>query len=386
MATASGPITIQRVETKKDIGKFIAFQWKVYKDDPNWVPPLYFERLEFLDREKNAFFGHAEVDYFIARRGGEIVGTIAAFINRRHNEFHNEKTGWFGFFEVLPDYEVAEKLLQTAADWVRQRGMTVLRGPAQFSTNEECALLVEGFDTPPMILMTYNPPYYKEYIERAGFHKAMDILEYYLETAAFGNQADGISPKLARVVRKLRDHGGLTTRIVRIKQLDDEIAWVKGVYNTAWEKNWGFVPMDDREFDAMAKQLKSILDPEIVQIVEKDGKPVGFGLTLPDMSEPLRKIHPGPSVLSSYLAAARLILFKRRPKGLRVFALGVLPDFRGQGVDALLYYQTVAAAIKFGYTHGEMGWVLENNMMMNRAIVGLGGQVKKVYRFYDKEL
>lgn len=380
------PLTIQRVENDRDLHAFIAFPWDVYRRDPHWVPPLFFERLEFLDRRKNAFFKHAEVDYFLARRGTRILGTIAAFINHRHNEFHEEKTGFFGFFEVFEDFEVAQALLETAREWVKARGMNVLRGPAQFSTNDECGLLVDGFDSPPMILLTYNPRYYMDYLERAGFHKAMDLYEYLSEAGEIGGTIEGVPPKLLRVVEKLKARGEFTTRQVDLRRLNEELAWVKRLYNSAWEKNWGFVPMDEAEFDHMAEGLKPILDPALAIVVEHEGQPVGFGLTLPDVNHYLRWAHPGPSVLSSYLAIALVLLRLKLkpPPGMRVFALGVLEAYRGKGVDALLYYETVKNALARGYTHAEGGWVLETNVMMNRAMEFFGSRVYKTYRYYEK--
>lgn len=386
MTATTTRVEIQPVKNGRDLRTFIGFQWKVYAHDPNWVPPLFFERLEFLNPKKNPFFGHAEGEYFLAKRGEEVVGTIAAFVNRRHNEFHGENIAFFGFFEVLEDYEAAETLLETARRWARERGYTALRGPAQFSTNEECGLLVDGFDSPPMILYTYNPRYYQDYIERAGFVKAHDLWDWYMDIGNFGGDMKraALPPKVTRVREKVLARGEYTTRMIDMSHYADEVAWVKDVYNSAWEKNWGFVPMDEHEFDHLAASLKSIIDPPLVQIVEYEGKQAGFGLTLPDVNYFLRRIHPGPSVLSSYLAGARLMLNKRRPPGLRVFALGITEPYRGTGVDALLYSETFYQALAAGYTYGEGGWVVESNLMMNRAMEFFGARKHKTYRYYEK--
>jgi GNAT superfamily N-acetyltransferase len=383
---ATATLTVDRVTSARDLHEFIAFAWQVYARDPHWVPPLYFERLEFLDPRKNAFFRHAEADYFIARRGGRPVGTIAALVNHRHNEYQGENIAFFGFFEVLDDYPAAEALLQTALEWARARGYSALRGPAQFSTNDEVGLLVDGFDRPPMVLMTYNPPYYVGFLERAGFAKAMDLYAYFHTVAELGGRVEALPPKLLRVVEKIKARGEFTTRQVDLSQFPRELAHVKKMYNSAWERNWGFVPMDDAEIDRLAEGLRPILDPALVHLVEREGQPVGFGLSLPDVNYYLHRFRPGPSRLSSYLAVARLLLALRRrpPPGLRVFALGVLEPYRAHGVDALLYYETFRHAIPRGYQYGEMSWILENNVMMNRAVEFFGGRRYKTYRVYEK--
>lgn len=380
-------LEITPARTQADILAFLHFPWTVYREDPYWVPPLLSERIEFVSREHNPFFQHARAEYFLARRRGEVVGTIAAFTNDRFNEFQRVNTGFFGFFEVRQDPEAAAALLETAVNWSRQAGHESILGPAQFSTNDECGLLVEGPADRPRILMTYNPPYYKDYIEAAGFAKAMDLWAYELSLAEYGS-VERLPPKLLRVTDKVLQRGKLTVRRLDMKRFDEEVERVKKVYNTSWERNWGFVPMTDPEFDQLAKQLRSIIDPDLVVIVEADGQMVGFGLSLPDLNQPLRLAYPRPGTLEA-LTMAKLVWHwkvRRRLDWLRVFALGVLPEYRGQGVDALMYVETAKSAFRKGYKKAEMSWILENNLMMNRAIQFLGGQVYKTYRFYQKPL
>jgi GNAT superfamily N-acetyltransferase len=379
-------LTITAVEAPEDILTFIHFPWQVYKDDRYWVPPLISERKSFLNAEKNPFFEHARAEYFLARRNDRVVGTIAAFTNELYNQYQETNVGFFGFFEVLEDPEAAEALLSTALDWVRKAGHDSIIGPAQFSTNDEVGLLIDGFDDLPRILMTYNPPRYQGYIEGAGFKKAMDLWAYALSVEEFQQH---IPEKLIRVTEKVRQRKDLHIRKIDMRHFDQEVERFKKVYNQSWARNWGFVPLTDAEIDKMAEQLKPMLDPDIVVMVEKDdGEVIGVGLSLPDLNMPLHLAYPRPGT-SETLTMLKLAWHwkvRKRVDWLRVFALGVLPEYRGLGVDALMYIETAKLAFKKGYRWAEMSWILENNEMMNRSIQMLGGKVYKTYRVYEKEV
>lgn len=377
------PVQVSPVRTDADLMRFIQLPWQVYRGNPYWVPPLIAERLSFLDRVRSPFFQHARAEYFLARRGDQVVGTIAAFTNDLYNQFQQVNTGFFGFFEVLDDPEAAAALLSTAESWARQAGHATILGPAQFSTNDEVGLLVDGFNDAPRILMTYNPPRYLGYLESAGFKTAMNLWAYSLAIADFVRDKP---EKLDRVAAKVLERGKLRVRRINMKRFDHEVEFVKKIYNTSWERNWGFVPMTDLEFDRMAEQLKPMIDPDLVIVVECEGEPVGFGLTFPDLNEPLRLAYPRPSTPEAWTMLKMLWHWKvrRRHDWLRVFALGVLPEFRGKGVDGLMYLETAKAAVPKGYKYAEMSWILENNEMMNRAIRSLGGTVYKTYRLYEK--
>jgi len=381
-------LEIQPARTPAEIRTFLEFPWTVYRGNAFWVPPLINERLEFVDPQRNPFFQHARAQLFLARRRGTPVGTIAAFTNQRYNEFQGTNLGFFGFFEVLEDPEAAHALLATAETWARGAGHTAVLGPAQWSTNDECGLLIDGFDDRPRILMTYNPPRYKDYLESAGYTKAMDLWAYELPLSSFGDSVNGMPPKLLRVADKVLQSGKFTIRKLNMKDFEAEVDRLKGVYNRSWEKNWGFVPMNDAEFDHLGKNLRQMVDPDLVILVEHEGQMAGFGLSLPDLNQPLRLAYPRPGTPEAWTMVKMAWHWKVRPKldWLRVFALGVLPEFRGQGVDALMYVETARAAFRKGYKWAEMSWILENNMMMNRAIQFLGGQVYKTYRFYQKSL
>ncbi|NLF65807.1 MAG: N-acetyltransferase [Chloroflexi bacterium] len=376
-------VTIQRVGNDKELKEFIRVPWKVYANDPNWVPWLYYERLEFFDKRKNAFFEHAEGDYFIARRDGEAVGAIAVFVNHRYNDFQQQNVAHFGAFEVMNDREAALALLGTAETWARERGLDSLLGPFTFSTNDETGTLIDGFGSPPVILMTYNQPYVPQFIEAAGFRKAMDLWAW---IADLNKLEQEMPEKVRRVVGKVTERYDLHLRLVDLKDWDAEVARIKTIYNSAWERNWGFVPMTDAEIEHMGASLKAVLDPALVFMVEHKGEPVGFSLTLPDANQPLRRIHPGPSRLASYLAAARVYLNRYKTDTVRVLALGVVEKYRGRGVDALMYYETVRAAHRRGYKWAEASWILETNDMMNRALQLMGGTIYKTYRVYEKPL
>lgn len=376
-------VQIEKVQSEKQLRQFVAVPWRVYEHDPNWVPWLYFERLAFFDKKKNPFFEHAEADYFIARRDGEPVGVIAAILNHRHNEFQQENVAHFGIFEVLNDRDAALALLETACDWARQKGVERILGPMNFTTYDEVGMLIEGYESPPVVLMPYNPPYYLDFMEEAGFVKAMDLLAWIRDLDAL---VEELPPKMHRVIGRVKERYGLNVRPIDMKRWDEEIEIVKNIYNNAWQRLWGFVPMTNAEIEHLAENLKLILDPALAFFVERDGEAVGFSLTLPDVNQPLGRIRPGPSQLSSYLAAGRLFLQRYNTDLVRVFALGVVEKYRARGVDALLYYETAQAALKRGYTRAEASWILETNENMNRVIAMLGGEVYKKYRIYEKDL
>lgn len=379
------PLLIKPVESLEERLDFLRFPWKVYQDDPYWVPPIFSERVHFTDPKKNPFFEHAEAQLFLALRGEEIVGTIAAFSNHRHNKIHNENIGFFGFFEVLEDLEATQALFKAAENWARGKGHIALRGPAQWSTNDECGLLVDGFDDSPRIMMTYNPRYYVDFVEKSGYSYARDLWAYSLGIQDFMKIS---SDRLDKITTRVLARKNITIRKLNMKYFDEEVAKVKLLYNEAWSQNWGFVPMTDGEFQKLADGLHDILDPDLVYIAEKDGKTVGFSITLPDLNEPLLKAKPNHST-PEWLAMLKLIWnwkVLKKVTWVRVLVLGVIPEYRKLGIDALFYYKTALAAEKKGMKMGEMSWILDNNDSMNRPIIAMGGEVYKTYRFYEKTL
>jgi len=383
--------------------RFIKVPWSIYRGDRYWVPPLIGERMEFLDPSRNHSFDHMETAFFVAegflrpdhalvsqQQGAPLVvgqdkalGSIGAFVNHRHNEFHDEQIGFFGFFEAVNDYAVVEALLQTACDWVREQGMPVIRGPASFTGSDDAyGMLVDGFDSRPVVLMSYNPPYYPEMVECFGFHKAMDLWAWHADVSRYGEALENLPPKLVRVVELVRQRSNVQIRQADLRDWDNLVEQVKKIYNSAWERNWGFVPLTDAEMDHIAAGLRQFIDPNIVFLAEIDGEPVGFSLPLPDMNIAVHHMD-GRMFPIGWL---KYLWYKRQVDWLRVFALGVVKEYRGRGIDALLYYETAKAAAANGYKHAEMSWILENNDMMNRAIKMFGAEVYKTYRLYEKSL
>lgn len=371
------PVTVRPTRSRGDEMAFIKFQWKIYRDSPNWVPPLLMDRKKLIDRKGNPFYKHATMELFLAERGGTIVGRIGAIINDNHNKEHKENIGFFGFFECFDDPSVANALFNAAGSWLKQHGVTAMRGPASPSVNDEYGLLVDGFDKPPMILMTYNPPYYQQLIEGYGFAKAKDLWAYYLHS-----QRVFSSEKLVRVSELLKKREGLVIRPLNMKDFDNEVKRIREMYNKGWEGNWGEVPMTEDEFNYVAKDLKAIVDPELVIIAEIKGKPVGFGLSLPDLNVVLKDNKNG------YLlpALVRMLLFKKRIDAIRVVILGVIPEYRNSGIGGVLFYETGKRSVQQGYPHGEASWVLEDNVMMNRGAEMMSGERYKTYRVYQKAL
>lgn len=377
----SGQIRIEQVTAKQEVMEFIKFPFKLYRGDPNWVPPLIEERRDFLDPKKNPFFEHSRCQLFLARQGHELVGTIAAVVNDNHNAFHDEKTGSFGFFEAVNDQSVADALLEAAEAWVRGQGMTLIRGPLNFSTNDEIGVLIEGFDEPPVVMMTYNPRYYPALIEAHGYAKAMDVYAYVVELA---ERFQNAPPKVFSVAEKAAQSQGIRVRKVDIRRLNEEVALIKQVYNRAWERNWGFVPMTEAEIDHLANGMKPLLDPNLLFIAEtSDGTPVGVSISFPDIHQALRWSgggHMWPFGLLKFL------WYRRKINQCRLLIMGMVPEYRGRGADAIFYVETARSALAQGYKRLEGSWILETNTMMNLILQRLGATRYKTYRIYEKSL
>ncbi|OHB25095.1 MAG: hypothetical protein A2X84_09960 [Desulfuromonadaceae bacterium GWC2_58_13] len=331
-----------------------------------------------MSEKKNPFFHHAEAACFLGRKNGEPVGRIAAIIDRNHIKFHDEPVGFFGFFECLPDCAIARELLDTAANWLKERDIKIMRGPMNPSMNDECGFLLEGFDSPPMIMMTYTPPYYLDYMEHCGLTKARDLYAYNLVIGDVA--AGGRLEKLAGAVK--RRVPGLTVRPANMKQFQSEVAAVQEVYNSAWNHNWGFVPMTDAETESLAKRLKPLIVPELMIMAEVNGKPAAFIVTLPDYNQVLGKINGtlGP------LGIAKFLWYSRKISAIRVMVMGVAEEYRKKGIEGLLYLESFKAAVKKGYERAEMSWILEDNVLMRRGCELMGGKLYKKYRIFEKKI
>ncbi len=377
-----GGLTIQPVRTRAELKRFVKTPFSLHRDHPQWVAPLIFERMEFLNRDKNPYFEHAEAEYFLAERDGESVGRITAQVDSRWDEFQGGSDAMFGFFETANDPEIAAALLGAATEWARSKGRSRILGPMDFTTNDEIGILIDGFERRPMILELWHPPYYRELVEAEGFEKAMDVLMWELQ---FGDLKEGerFDPAIHAAAEKALGDEGITIRSMRKRDIAAEVRRFTDVYNEAWGDNWGFVPITDAEVEFQAKNLKQVLDEDWAYIAEKDGEAVGAALTLPDINQVMAKLNG--RLLP--LGWAKFLLGKRKIDQLRVFVLGVKPAYRHTGVAAGLYLKHLETAARPGaIAGGEMGWILENNGPMNRAMEGMGGKVVKRYRIYEHSL
>jgi len=368
---------IRAVESKRDRKEFIRLPWMIYKGDPNWVPPLISEAERILDPRKNPFWEHAEQKLFLAVKEGKVVGRVAGIIDRNHIAFHKEKVGFFGFFEAINDYEAAELLLSQVRQWLKAKGMKAMRGPLNPCQNEECGLLVQGFYAPPVMMMTYNPPYYPELFEKFGLRKVRDLYAYY---APVYPQPPQLLADAADFARK--KHPEATIRPLNLKRLDEEVKKVKAIYNSAWEKNWGFVPLTDKELTFLVERLKPLAVPDLALFVELHGKPVGFLLCIPDLNQALK--HINGRLLP--FAWAKLLYYSRKITDMRLVIMGVIKEYRMSGLEALLYLVGNRNAYKLGYKGVEFSWILDINILTRRAAENYGGKIYKTYRLYEMRI
>lgn len=367
-------IKIKIVQTKKEIDTFLKFAWKIYKDDPYWVPPLLYDKKKVLDRKKNPFFKHAGMELFLAERDNKIVGRIAAIKNDLHNKYHNDKIGFFGFFECIDDQSVANILFDTAKNWLIQQGCNAMRGPANPSSNDEWAMLLEGFEDEPRLLMPYNPRYYLSLCDKYGFQKAKDLFAYKLE-----NEKVIGSDKLKRVAEIAQKRSGIKISQMNMKEFNKELDKVKFVYNKAWAPNWGFVPFTEEEIDTMAKDLKPLVEPSLVLFGEIDNKLVGFALVMLDYNQIFKSMN-GRLFPFGFL---KLFTQKKKIKWSRILTLGIVPEYQKRGLDAVFYWEIVNRAANLGIFLGEASWILEDNEMMNRGAQVMNGEIYKKYRVYE---
>jgi len=369
---------VRPVRSRSELRAFIRLPWQLYEGIANWVPPLISERRRFLDKRRNAFFEHAEAEYFLAWRGRTPVGRIAAHLDHRLNEFQDNRWGLFGFFECEHDAGTAGALLGAAEAWLRERGRDRLIGPFDFSTNHECGVLVEGFEYTPQILENWHHPYYRELLEAQGLTKAMDLYKWEILLTDY----EQVHPVINELAERVGPEHGIYLRPMRKRELRSEVRKFMEVYNEAWSHNWGFVPLTDRELDQMAKELKPVLDPDFAKAAEKDGQVVGVSLSLPDFNQVLAKVNG--RLLP--LGWAKALIAQRKIDEIRVFALGVKPAFQHTGTAAALYADVWKMCFKRGIHRAETGWILEVNEPMNRAMEALAGRIIKRYRIYERLL
>ncbi len=363
--------------SRRDRKRFIQVEFGINQSDPLWVPPVRRDRMNQMNPAKNPFFGHAEVQHFIAVCDGRDVGRIAAIRNRNHEEVHQEPVGFFGFFESIDDPDVARPLLDAAADWLSERRLSTIRGPLSYDTNDVSGMLVGPFDEPPSVMMAYNREYLPRLVSSAGFAKARDLLAYVV-------MSDALPDRIARLSDRVQKREGIEMRRIDMKCFLDEVHIVRRIYNQAWEKNWGFVPMTSEEIDHKAADLKQIVDPDFVFFAEVEGEPVGFAMALPDANQALIGNRSGrlfPFGLFRIMRAWKKI------SAVRVIILGTIPEYRNRGLEVMFYRELFDTARRRGMTHGECSWILEDNEPMIKGMAALGAtEPTKRYRVYDRAL
>ncbi|HSA59003.1 MAG TPA: N-acetyltransferase [bacterium] len=376
------PLTIRPVTSRSERERFIRLPWTLYRDDPAWVPPLLQERRDFLNPKKNPFFEHADVALFLAEKDGHPVGRISAQIDHLHNRTHNEQTGFFGLFECVNDPEVANCLLENASGWLKARGMTSMRGPFSFSINEELGVVVKGQEHPPFVLMAHTRPYYAGLLEGWGLKKLKDFYCWRYDSSRPAPEA---ALQLAEEARK---HPGLVIREVDPKDLDRDVRILIDVFNSAWEKNWAFVPLTENEIRKAAKDFKLLMEPKLALIAEVDGRPAAIAFALPNLNEAIKDLNGRLLPFGFFKLLYRIKT--KKIKSARLILLGIKKEFRreslGAGLSVLLYVEMHRRSQELRHWGGELSWTLEDNQKINFGIEMMGGEHYKTYRVYEKSL
>lgn len=372
--------SIHKVISGADQKAFIDFPHDLYFGDANYVPELYLNVSEVLSKKKNPFFRHSEADLFLAKDGaGKVVGRIAAILDNNYNRYHDSNVGFFGFFDVINDYEVAAALLDKATSWLQEKSVDRMLGPTNFTTNDTAGLLIDGYDSPPTVMMTYNASYYVDMVTRYGLAKEMDMYAYYIPT----DNVNEKSLRLASMLEKRLEGKGIVIRTSTKRSKKADIKNIKQVYLSAWEKNWGFVPPTDAEYDHLAQGLNLLLDLRYVYIAEKDGEMIGFGVALPDINEITKNFKKGKLLP---LNIFKLLMGKSKVSLIRIILLGVLEEYRKLGIEAIFFANYIKAAKENNLKAGEASWILESNPMMVQAAEKLNGKRYKTYRIYSKNI
>jgi GNAT superfamily N-acetyltransferase len=371
-------VQVSAVAGGRDLKRFIDLPFRLHANHPQWIPPLKIERRLFLNRRLNAYFSHGEAEYFLARRGGRVVGRVSAQVNHAFDDYHKTRWGWFGFLELEDDAEVAQALLDAAERWLRARGCERMVGPADFSMNDESGILVEGFELRPMIRQPWHPPYYQQRVEGAGLAKAMDLYMWNLEVTA----RDKVLPVIWELAGKAQSEHGIRVRPMRRRQLRKDLDAFAEVYNSAWSENWDFVPFSKKDLDAYAQELHLVFDRHWFMIAEREdtGEVVGMAITIPDVNQVLAKMKGRllPFGWWHFLRKGRIM------DRVRVGFLGIKPEYQHTGIAAKLYEMHYDAAERRPQKGGEMGWILETNTAMNRGMEAMGGKIVKRYRVYER--
>ena len=373
-------LTVRPARSSGDRAAFLDFPYALYADAPHFVPPLRLDQKNVLDPKKNPFFEHGALQTFLAERDGRVVGRVAAIENGQHLAKYADGNGFFGFFDVVEDYAVAQALLDAAADWLRQRGLTGVRGPTNPTMNDVAGLLVDGFDRPPAVLLPYNYPYYQGFLERWGFERAMTTWAFYVHEAYINKE------RMARGAAIVAQRNpGITVRPLDPKRFHEDVAAAMRIYNRAWAKNWGHVPYTEHEALHLADELKPIIEPELFLFAELDGEPVAFSASIPNLNQALRYLPRGrltslslPKVLGAWKLGGVYEV--------RMALMGILPEHRNAGLDALLIHHTIVNGRRDGYQAAELSWVLDANKPLINALEKLGCTRDKEYALFQAAL
>ena len=377
----SADVTVRPVESAHELDLFVRLPAELHAGDPSFVPPLLMERKDFLNPRKNPFFDHAPHQLFLAWQRGRVVGRVAAVEDQDYNRFHGTDYGFFGMYEAVDDDDVARALFATAKAWIRARGRKQLMGPMNLSTNHDFGLLIDGFEHRPAIMVPHNPRYYQRHFEELfGLRKAKDLWAWILAPSTDPD------PKIVRIAEKVREKEGIVVRPVNLSDFANEVRRIKDVYNAAWEKNWGFVPFTDAEFDHVAKDMKAFVRPELLLLAEVQGEPVAFSMTVPDVNQALAHVGGRLTTYGIPIGLAKLLWWSRKIDNLRLITLGVKQQYRKRGIDAILYLDSLMAARKLGFKSCDISWILEDNDLINRSIKLMGAKRYKTFRVYEDEV
>lgn len=370
-----GAVRVLPAIGRSGVESFIRLPFRLYRDDPFWVPALLSDARKAVTTSANAFWLHAERELFLAERDGQTVGRICATVDHNYNRYHASAVGFFGFFESTDDVEVARALFEAAAVWCRERGMRQIYGPANPSMNDEAGTLIGPFDGSPMIKMTYNPPYYPLLIEACGFSKIKDLYAYLVPVK-------DPPVKMVRVMERLKRRDGIEVRPIDMRNLSRDLGYIKDIYNDAWSNNWDFAPMTDAEIDDLARAMRPIVRPGLCPLVFRNGDPAAMCIALPDYNQLLKRIG-GRLLPFGWLT---FLVHRNRVDRARLWALGTKRRYQNLGYDALLYYETFLEAQRLGYEFIEVSWILEDNDAIIRPIQMWRGQLYRTYRVYQRPL
>ena len=369
-------IITRPIESNRELKQFVRFPWQIYKNDPHWVPPLIGDKIKFLDKKKGVFFEFGEAEYFLAYKDGQLVGRIDAHVDHQYEKYHDTDTGFFGFFECINDQEVANALFKAAETWLRKKGKSKMLGPESFTIYDETAMLYEGFDSCPVILLPYNPPYYNDLVTAYGFEKAIDWYAFMVSRDV------QLRPVMYKVRDRVLNRHNITIKPLNMKEYNRHLDEVKVIFKDAWMGNWGHTPLTDKQYEHFVSELKLVIKPELTYFAEVDGKTVGFSLTVVDANPAIKRAN---GRLFPF-GLIKILLGLKKIKRLRTLAMGVLPEYRHRGLDIAFYLETIDVGKRLGFEESECSVIVETNERMIRALEDLGAKKYKTYRIYEKSI